>query len=359
MRVRGSARVLLSFLLVLAAIINTFAGSTASAAQITNRKLTLMANGTVGGSTPGGVVHHAYSFTVPTSGNIGSIQFQYCTTASGTCTMPTGLVTTSATIGGSTGIVFSTINATTNGSPYVTRTAASGSGAMTLQLNSITNPTAANTSFYVRITTYTGANLGGTATDTGVVAASTATQIVVSGIMPESLTFCTGAAITVTANIPNCASATPGNIDLGVFAPDATSSATSMMAASTNALYGYVITVNGTTLTSGSTTIAAMASAGGSTIGTPQFGLNLKLNTTPAVGAEPNPAYDGTNLLGQAAAGYDTTNTYKFVSGETVASSTTATNGQAYTVSYIVNVPGNQLPGTYTTTLTYICTPTF
>lgn len=359
MRARGSVRVLLSFVLVLATIINAFQGTSASAAQITNRKLTLVGVGTVGGSTPGGVVNHAFTFTVPTSGTIGSIQLQYCTTAAGTCTMPTGLVTTSATLGGSTGIVFSSVVATANGAPYVTRTAASGSGVTTLQLNNITNPTATNTTFYVRMTTYTGAALGGTAVDNGVVAASTATQIQLSGYMPESLMFCTGGAITVTANIPNCATATSGTIDLGIFNPGSTSTATSQMAASTNALYGYVITVNGTTLMSGSASIAAMTAAGSSTTGTAQFGMNLKLNTTPAVGTEVNPAYDGTNLVGQAAAGYNTANTYKFVSGETVASSSTATNGQAYTISYIVNVPGNQLPGTYITTLTYICTPTF
>ena len=32
---------------------------------------------------------------------------------------------------------------------------------------------------------------------------------------------------------------------------------------------------------------------------------------------------------------------------------------QVYTASYIVNVAGNTYAGTYTTTLTYICTPTF
>lgn len=47
----------------------------------------------------------------------------------------------------------------------------------------------------------------------------------------------------------------------------------------------------------------------------------------------------------------------------TYAASTSASvgtgSGQIFTVSYIVNVPGSQPAGNYTTTLTYICTPTF
>jgi hypothetical protein len=93
--------------------------------------------------------------------------------------------------------------------------------------------------------------------------------------------------------------------------------------------------------------------------------MNLKLNTTPAVGAEVAPSPDGTNLRGQAKAGFNTVNNYKFntATSDTVAASDFntpgATNSQVYTVSYVVNVTGNQAPGTYTTTLTYICTPTF
>jgi len=142
-----------------------------------------------------------------------------------------------------------------------------------------------------------------------------------------------------------------------------------MMAASTNAGTGYAITVNGTTLTSGSNTITAMSSSGPVVHGIGQFGMNLKANTTttstPAVGAEIAPASNGTNYRGQAkpSSGYDTVDNFKFASGDIVADSghtvLGATDAQIYTVSYVVDVPGSQPAGTYTTTLTYICTPTF
>jgi hypothetical protein len=139
------------------------------------------------------------------------------------------------------------------------------------------------------------------------------------------------------------------------------------MAASTNAGFGYNITVNGPTLTSGSNTITAMGSSTTGVRGTGQFGLNLKANTvatsTPAVGTEVAPAANGTNYKGQAVLGYNSIDNFKFVTGDNVANSANggagATDAQIYTVSYIVNVPGSQAAGTYTTTLTYICTPTF
>lgn len=341
----------------------------ASAAQITNRSLTLVAGASDGGSKPGGVVNHLFNFTVP-GGSVGSMQFQYCTTASGTCTMPTGLVTTAATLNSQTGATGFTLNNTTNGAPYITRTAAtiSANTAVSYQLNTVTNPTATNSTFYVRITTFTSTNATTGAIDTGTVAASTATQIVLSGTMPESLIFCAGGTISTTGGVPDCTTATSGAIQFNqLFSPTDTATATSQMAASTNATNGYSITVAGPTLTSGGNTIPAMTTAGTGTRGSGQFGMNLKLNTTatstPVVGTEVAPAANGTSLRGQAAAGYNTVDTFKFNSGDSVANSANGgagpTNAQIYTASYIANVPGSQTAGTYTTTLTYVCTATF
>ncbi|HEX5797521.1 MAG TPA: hypothetical protein VFX86_03975 [Candidatus Saccharimonadales bacterium] len=347
-----------------------FLPNSASAAQITVRSLTLQAGATDGGSQPGGVVDHLFGFTIPTTGNVGSIQFLYCTTASGTCTTPTGLDTTAATLGSETGATgFSIVN-TTNGSPYITRTASSiNTGtAVSYQLQSVTNPTTADETFYVRISTFASTDTTGGTTDTGTVAASTATQIVLTGTMPESLIFCAGGTVSTTAGIPDCSTATSGSVSFNqLFSPSDTATATSQMAASTNASSGYSITVNGTTLTSGSNTIPAMGTATTGVKGTGQFGLNLRTNTTatsnPAVGTDVAPAANGTNYKGQPFTGYDTVDTFKFVSGDSVAKSDNggagATDSQIFTAAYIVNVSGSQTAGTYTTTLTYICTATF
>lgn len=340
---------------------------TVHAAQITNRSLTLQAGASAGGSDPGGVVNHLFTFTLASTTAISSIQFLYCTTADGTCTTPTGLVTTSATLGSSTSLTGFTIDTATAGAPYITTTTAytpSTTAATIVQLDGVTNPTTTNQTFYVRISTFTATTPTGTPVDTGNVAASTATPIQLSGQMPESLVFCTGGTISETSGVPDCTTATSGAVSFtSLFSPTATATATSQMAASTNAGSGFNITVNGATLTSGSNTITAMTTAGTSTLGVSQFGMNLVVNTTPAVGTAITPTSDGVNYKGEPLAGYNTANTFKFNSGDSVANSADGgaggTDAQIYTTSYIVNVPGNQPAGTYTTTLTYICTPTF
>lgn len=347
----------------------------ADAAQITTRSLELVAGATDGGSMPGGVVNHKFTFTLPTSGNVGSIEFKYCTTAadSGTnvCITPTGLSTSGATIGSQAGATGFTINTTTNGAPYLTRTAAlvSGPQIVTVQLNGITNPTEVNgETFFVRITTYDAAALGGSIVDFGTVAAATNRGIDLTGTMPESLVFCTGTTIAKTLGVPDCSTVTSGAVLFNqLFSPTDTATATSQMAASTNAGLGYAITVNGPTMGSGTNSIPAMNTAGATNHGIGQFGLNLKANTTAtstvAVGTEVDATPNGLNYRGQAATGYDTIDTFKFTTGDTVAKSDNGSVGgsdaQIFTVSYIVNVPGSQPAGTYTTTLTYICTPTF
>lgn len=368
MRVNG--RVIVCTVLTVAVLGATISQGFVSAAQITIRSLTLQAGATDGGSKPSGVVNHLFNFSVPSSAGVGSVKLEYCTTASGTCTMPTGLLTTSATLGANSGAIsgLSLVN-TTNGAPYLTRTAAAVTpGSVTIRLDSVTNPSTANQTFFVRITTYGSTDTTGASVDLGTVTASTANPIVLSGTMPESLIFCTGGTISTTAGIPDCSTATAGAVTFDqLFSPTDTATAKSQMAASTNATNGFSITVAGPTLTSGSNTIPAMAAATTGVRGTSQFGMNLKLNTTATstvpAGSEIAPVSDGTSLKGQAITGYDVADTFKFASGDSVANSANGgagpTNAQIYTSTYIVNVAGSQTAGTYTSTLTYVCTATF
>jgi hypothetical protein len=354
---------LVSFLTVIFSTIS--ASFVYATGQLTQRSLTLSTSEI---STSG---NDSFSFYTATGGNVGSIEFLYCTTADLTCVTPSGLTTTSATLtaqSGTGGTGF-TISAGTNGEPYITRTAASISASTQLSytLSGITN-TSTLGSFYVRITTYAAASLGGGSVDSGVVSASTANQIVLTGIMPESLIFCTGGTINTTGGIPDCSTASSGSISFNQeFSPTSASTASSQMAASTNGLYGYNITVTGTTLTSGSNTIPAMGTSALSQWGVSEFGLNLVANTTtsstPAVGSSIAPSSNGTTFRGQPVSGYGTTDWWEYVPGASIADSYDGgagpTNIQIYTVSYIANVGGSQVAGTYTTTLTYICTSTF
>lgn len=364
--------VLLCVIMLTAILAPLLINKKAYAAQITTRSLTLQPGaGGDGGSMPSGEVNHNFAFTVPSVGNtnIGSILFTYCTTASGSCTAPTGLNIAPATLGNETGATGFSITNTAANISYLTRTAAAVTAgtALSYRFDDVINPSATNTTFYVRITTFTGTD-GATGTvDTGTVAASTATQIVLTGTMPESLIFCTGATVSTTASIPDCSTATAGSISFNqLFSPTATATATSQMAASTNATSGYVITVRGPTMTSGGNTIPVIGgTATASTIGVGQFGLNLVDNTTPNVGINVAPATNGTNYKGEAQSNFDTDGSFAFVANanNTIAASNDGGAGptdiQIFTASYIVNVSGSQTAGTYVSTLTYVCTATF
>ena len=386
MRVSGKA--FLAILLTLTPIVSLFTNNDAGAAQITDRNLTLMTSAlNVGGSTPGGIVNHRFNFTLPTNATVGSIRFEYCTIASvEPCVAPRNMNATSATLAASSGLTGFTMGARTNNSITITRSPTSGSGSVSYTFENVRNPEGLksdgitpepNYTFFVRITTYDGANATGNIIDSGSVAASTASQIVLTGVMPESLVFCAGGSIPMNGNIPNCSGATSGAVTFNrLFSPEDTATARSEFAASTNALNGYSVSVSGPTMTMGASTIAAMQTAGAGVRGTNQFGMNLATNTTttstPAVGAAITPTSNTTDLRAQAMVDYNQPDVFKFVpAGEVIANSgndstpTPAdgtagpTNAQRYTASYIVNVAGSLLPGTYTTTLTYVCTANF
>jgi hypothetical protein len=326
----------------------------ANSAQVAPRSLTL------GNSQAGVATTHTLAFTVPTGGNVGSIKFQYCTTAYGACAVPTGLVTTGASLSAQSGATGFTIVNGSNGSPYLTRSSSNinASTPVSYTLSGITNPTSANTEYWTRIYTYVSTDTTGASTDDGVVAWSTAQAITVSGVMPESLIFCVGTSGT------NCGNMTGSTVDLGVFSPIATNTGTSIMSASTNASSGYVITITGTVPTSGLNTIAAMgtqvANSSGcspscsSSIGVPQFGTNVVDNATPNVGAGVTGTGSGVGI-----GGYNVADSFRFFNGDTVASAGGVTQSNLYTNSYVVNVGGDQAAGTYTATMTYICTATF
>ncbi|MBP9667266.1 hypothetical protein KBD87_00460 [Candidatus Saccharibacteria bacterium] len=348
------------------------------AGQLDERSLKLQGTGGNGGADPNVTANNLFTFTLASahnsSGGLGSIKFTYCTTATGACTAPTGVSVSGATVGdNSSGDVqgFTMQSSPSGNSFYITRTLANATAGdiVIVRIDGIHNPTAANETFFVRVVTYDGStNASSGAKDTGTVAASTADPIVITGTMPESLIFCTGETISTSSGVPDCSTATPANniVFNKLFSSTDTATATSQMAASTNAESGYAITVNGATLTSGAHTITAIITPGGVTSnqGTGQFGINLRANATPSVGTEVAPSANGTTIKGQAVGDYATVDKYKFTSGETVANaanggSSGPTNAQIYTVSYIVNVPGSQAVGDYTSTLTYICTPTY
>lgn len=350
-KVGGSIFLKLTCALVIFAVI--FAAVPATAAQITNRKVTLS-------NSKGGATNVTYTFNadaLPTSGSpLQSVQAQACTAASDPCVTPTGFT------GASAGLALQPTGLGA-GSGWVDESAAgalrikhdtnvaSPAGAVTITWNGVTNPTADNTTFFLRLTTYSD-NAYTTALDSGTIALSTAEQIALTALVDEALTFCTG-----TSGITNssCAGATGNSVDLGTITPSLTGIGNSQMGVSTNASSGYAITVSGTTLTSGGNNIDALTTQTASTIGAEQFGINLRDNATPNVGAEPTGA--GSAIPN---ANYNLADQYRFVGGEVIASNGAPDQHRLFTVSYMANVAaGLTAAGTYTTNLTFVATGTF
>jgi hypothetical protein len=81
--------------------------------------------------------------------------------------------------------------------------------------------------------------------------------------------------------------------------------------------------------------------------------MNLRVNTSPAVGS--NPSGVGTGVISPS---FSVPNSY-FFNNQVVASSVKSTDFNVFTVSYIVNISGDQQPGIYTTTLTYVAVAAF
>src|SRR3990167_6283166 len=126
-----------------------------SAAQITGRKFTL--------SNTNGAGTSQYDFAsaaLPTSGKIvKSVQAEACTTASGSCTTPTGFAGGSATLDSQPeglGDASGWTDASIAGALRIEKptNSATPSGAVTIDWGAVTNPTADNTTFFLRVTSY-------------------------------------------------------------------------------------------------------------------------------------------------------------------------------------------------------------
>jgi hypothetical protein len=202
----------------------------------------------------------------------------------------------------------------------------------------------------VRIETFTSTDATGADVEQGGVVFAIVPALTVTSIVPPYIRFC--ASVTIAGY--DCSTATSYFIDMGEFSTSNTTRVSSEFVVATNAGYGYSVTMSGTTLTSGNNTIPAIFPGGGSTIGTNQFGVNLRANSTPSIGADPN----GLGV-GVVALEYNTPNLFRFRSGDTLVTSNNSSDNQKFTVSYVTNINGAQPAGYYATTITYICLANF
>lgn len=346
--IRSTANSYLLLSLVYLSIFILGVYSTGHAATLEDR------NVEIGTSVASQNTSHKYQFTIGTSGNVGSIEFEYCTNnplIGAPCTAPAGLDASGANITSQSGATgFSVHPLTTANRLIISRIPSSVTAPQVVLYNfsNIVNPSTQNQSVYVRISTYATNNASGSRVDAGAVVFAITRGLSVDGVVPPYLTFCAGVTVAL-----NCTTATGTSLSFGELSRNEPRFLTSQFAGATNDESGYIVTLSGITMTSGSNTIAPLSPGGSSTAGSSQFGLNLVSNTSPLVGQ----AVIG---IGSAApaAGYGTTNQFKFAN-EVIALSSLPTDFNRFTVSYIVNIASSQPPGIYNSTLTYIASATF
>lgn len=362
----------------------------ASALQITSRKLTLsssangnIATGAAASGTNGAQARHTLAFTLGTTGNVGSIEFLYCTTPlpGTTCTAPTGMdASTVTTVGGTSaaGWSYGTAgNAPTASRLRITHTAASMTGAQQFIFGAggtgtdyIKNPTTDNATFFIRITTFSD-TAWTTTVDQGTVANATAQQIDITAKVQEVLNFSVGS--TVTAPTASCAAFSDtgalalGDPTEGTLSFSQAYDAHSYFRISTNANGGTIVYYSGDTLKSGANSISAIGtSAAASAVGTSQFGLGIDSSDTQSgsghsftslVATAPYASGNGTiTNAGTAQFAYSTASLTAPVQIASASGTITCDTGS---VRYLGNISTTTPPGIYTTAISYLAVPTY
>ncbi|HSX36834.1 MAG TPA: hypothetical protein VLG13_01805 [Patescibacteria group bacterium] len=155
------------------------------------------------------------------------------------------------------------------------------------------------------------------------------------------------------------------SIDLGVLHSGVTSTASATFSVKTYLASGYVVTTASTPPKNGSYTLAAPSSPTASNPATEQFGINLVANNAcgggmpGSLGSNPVQVPSSVYSFGAAASGYNTACQFKYVNGDTVASSSKSSGETDYTISYIFNITGLTAGGTYTMNHVLVATSTY
>lgn len=277
---------------------------------------------------------------------MGSIVFEYCTDPLDNiaCDNPNGSDVSGAVLTNQSGETGFSLNSATANKIVIGRTPADvGNQSNSYTFSNVVNPSDMGP-FFVRISAYGSSDGSGPLLYFSSVAASIDQHILINGEVPPILYFCSAISIPV-----DCGTATGDFIQFGDLSTARTSFGTSQFMVGTNAPNGYTISTTGPTMTSGTDAIPALTVPAISKVGFSQFGLNLKANLSPLVGA------DMVGGSGLPMPDYSITNKFKYSDGEVVASSGGPSELALFTASYIVNINLAQKAGVYNTTITYVC----
>jgi hypothetical protein len=139
-----------------------------------------------------------------------------------------------------------------------------------------------------------------------------------------------------------------GSINFGVLDVASTASGTANVQVRTYLASGYTMIIAGPAPVNGSSNLDPMSTPTTSQIGTEQFGINLRNNATPDVGADPVQIPDSSFSFGTPSSDYNVPDQYKYQNGDTIAYSNSSSGQTNYTLSMIVNMAASTPGGIYT-----------
>jgi hypothetical protein len=311
----------------------------------------LLINSTVPGATAAYTLSMEYTSLQP----IGSLDMLFCIDPIPymPCVSPPGLDVSHAVLADQQGETGYHIASQTSNHIVLSRTPTmvTDNVMSSYKFTGIINPTYTEHSFSIRLADYESEDATGPLVDLGSVVNQANDSIEIQTQVPPILLFCLSKQVS-----DNCTTVEGGNYtDLGPLDTDNTLTAQSQMAVGTNASGGFVVTVNGRTMSSGVNTIPALSTPSPSVPRTNQFGINLVANNAPTVGLPPDGDSTNANPVGD----YAIPNRYVFRDGDIIASSPNVSLIRRFTMSYVINTSPTLRAGVYTTTLTYVCSGRF
>jgi hypothetical protein len=309
----------------------------------------------INSSLPGAVTTYTLSMQYVTQIPIGSVDMLFCIDPipQDPCVPPPGLDVSQAVLSSQTGETGFNISQRTSNHLVLSRNPSVpvADTQSTYVFENIRNPNYTEHSYSIRLADFASTDATGTVVDLGSVVTQANDSIELETQVPPILVFCLAQGVSA-----DCSSINGGNYtDFGNLDPNNTLATQSQMGIGTNASAGYVVTVNGASMASGTSIIPALAEPTPSKPRTNQFGINLVANDDPQVGKNP----DGASLNAVAAPEYSQPNKYLFRDGDVIASAPNVSLIRRFTVSYIVNADPDLKAGVYTTTVTFICSGRF
>lgn len=150
-----------------------------------------------------------------------------------------------------------------------------------------------------------------------------------------------------------------GSVNFGILSTNATASGTANIQVKTYLASGYTMIIDGPAPINNISNLDPIPAPSASQAGTEQFGINLRNNATPDIGADPVQVPDSSFSYGVPAADYNTPDLFKYQDGDIIAYSNSSTGETDYTLSMIANISAATPGGRYTSDYSIVVVAVF